>query len=156
MYTSLNGMTPLTNKARLAYDVAGLGDFMSEIHRQRSGAPAPTRGWHSQSPHLTAQARRRQPLRGLGDFDFSGIISSLVKTGSDIGTSLIQKHYAPDQNASQPLYGAPAQIIPTTQIQYLPVPMQAAQSSGSNKTLLIVGGVAAAAVIGFLVMRRKG
>jgi hypothetical protein len=151
MYTSLNGMTPLTNAPKLSYDVAGLGDLFAGMRNSHKSSPGPTRGFTPNIIRHKGGMRKARPLTGLGEFDFSSIIGSAIDAASKVGSSLIQGHYAP--NAAQPMQSAPASIIPSSQsIQYLPVQ---SSGSGSGKYLMIGGGVAVAALLGFMLMRRR-
>ncbi len=144
MYTSLNGMTPLTNAPKVAYDVAGLGSLWGGLKASRRASPGPTRGFKPDIVRHQGNWRPARPLTGLGDFDFGGIISSAISAASNVGTSLIQGHYG----STTPLSAPPASVIPGPTIQYLP-------TQSSNKPL-IIGGVAVAALVAtYLIMKRK-
>ncbi len=128
--------------------VSGLGDFSwAALTAARNAAPAPTRGWSPVRGSVQRKVRQFKPVSGLGDFDFGGLISGALSAVSNIGGKLIEGHYAP--SSTQPLSSAPVQIIPSTQATYLPV------RQSNTGTYLMVGGVAAAAVVGFLLLKRR-
>lgn len=170
MYTSLADMktlntvmAPLTNHAKHA-DVAGWSvrpvsvaakPFFVSASSSAVAKPFPRWGggrWTHRGPVA---------MRGLGDFDFGSLTSSLLQAGTSIGTSFIQGHYG-HGTATQALPSPSMTPASAPQIVYMQpggsqqAPAAPAAPASRTGTYIAIGaGVVALAAAVMLMKKRK-